>query len=157
MKNVSFAVLAKTQSEPKALSLRNMISTVQNVTRKNLLQNVLNVVRLSHKVVSLIVMTHGTGNASHAHTAKSPWQGSGLHLGTTNHTVLIALGSSSPNVAQLVVNPSLELVEPGSSPLKDVIGIMIVSFVAPVNLAWWERGSSQMGRILYVQNVPRRS
>ena len=67
----------------------------------------------------------------------------------------LALENSLQRDVQHAPNPSQERVELDLYPLKGDIGILNVSSVLYARFPWLEKVSSQMGKILFVQNVPK--
>jgi len=108
-------------------------------------------------VESLIEMIHGTENALLVHIVKNLWQGKDSLPEMTNPIAQIVLVNYSQSDVLPVPSQSQVLVGLGSSPLRAVIGIMIVLFAPLAVDPWLGRDLSLMLMISFVQNVLRKN
>jgi len=108
-------------------------------------------------VESLIEMIHGTENALLVHIVKNLWQGKDSLPEMTNPIAQIVLVNYSQSDVLPVPSQSQVLVGLGSSPLRAVIGIMIVLFAPLAVDPWLARDLSLMLMISFVRNVLRKN
>lgn len=106
---------------------------------------------------SLIEMIHGTENALLVHIVKNLWLGKDSLPEMTNPIAQIVLVNYSQSDVLPVPSQSQVLVGHGSSPLRAVIGIMIVLFAPLAVDPWLARDLSLMLMISFVQNVLRKN
>ena len=78
-----------------------------------------------------------------------------MHHDKTNHIVQAVLENFLQKDVQHVANLSQGLEVHDLSPLKDVTGILSVSFVLYVQYPWRVKVSSPMGKISFALNVPK--
>jgi len=108
-------------------------------------------------VESLIEMIHGTENALLVHIVKNLWLGKDSLPEMTNPIAQIVLVNYSQSDVLPVPSQSQVLVGLGSSPLRAVIGIMIVLFAPLAVDPWLARDLSLMLMISFVRNVLRKN
>jgi len=102
-------------------------------------------------------MIHGTENALLVHIVKNLWQGKDSLPEMTNPIAQIVLVNYSQSDVLPVPSQSQVLVGLGSSPLRAVIGIMIVLFAPLAVDPWLARDLSLMLMISFVRNVLRKN
>jgi len=108
-------------------------------------------------VESLIEMIHGTENALLVHIVKNLWLGKDSLPEMTNPIAQIVLVNYSQSDVLPVPSQSQVLVGLVSSPLRAVIGIMIVLFAPLAVDPWLARDLSLMLMISFVRNVLRKN